>query len=64
MHKQAIVSTAFPKARTVARTFGVSRARAAKLVNLMDSIATNRHVYRFTTSATKKRKARVAKKKK
>jgi hypothetical protein len=60
MHKQAILRAAFPKARKVARTLGVSHGRASKLVKLMDSIAANGQVYQLTT----KRKARVAKKEK
>jgi len=54
---KAVIATAFPKARSVARTLGVSQARATKLVSLMDRIAINGHVKVY-------RKARVAKKKK
>ena len=64
MHKQATVKTAFPTAIRVASTLGVPRARATEIVSLMDRIAVAARVYRFTTSATKKRKAHVAKKKK
>jgi hypothetical protein len=60
MHKQATLRAAFPKARKVARTLGVSQGRASKLVKLMDSIAANGQFYQLTT----KRKARSAKKKK
>jgi hypothetical protein len=66
MHNQvkATVITPFPRATRVAKTFGVPHARAAKIVSLMDRIAVNAVAYQFTTSATRKRKAIVAKKKK
>jgi hypothetical protein len=64
--EKAVIATAFPKARSVARTLGVSQARANELVILMDRIATNGKVSRRTPtfSLRKKHQGHVAKKKK
>ena len=54
---RAVIGTDFPKAKTVAKTLGVSRARADQLSGLMDRIAKG-ETHRFA----KKRLVRKKKK--
>lgn len=59
---KAVIATAFPRARSVAKTFGLSTARANALVGLMDRIAANgATAYRMTAS---RKGSRVVKRKK